>query len=223
MIRNLRRVGTFAALLWFAGACAEEDEAFSVVGGNCVPGASVTCACPEGGTGVQICNDEGSGFGQCQDCSTPASGGAAGGAGQECTLFPMCDGCQGCWETCICQSGDVPGCTKTCNVSGSGGGSGGGGSCTVADCPDPSLPVGQKCCSPANKCGFEISLLGPGCQEANQPGKADPKCPDITLAQFTLKGCCKPSGKCGALDSFLGLGCVDPAQFGQPPGPSCTP
>lgn len=34
----------------------------------CVPGAQSTCACPNGGEGIQVCNDDGSGLGDC-DCA----------------------------------------------------------------------------------------------------------------------------------------------------------
>lgn len=220
----LSRAGALAALAWLFVACAAEDEPFTVTGGACVPGAAVVCACPGGGQGVQVCNAEGSALGACENCEAVGSGGGAGAPA--CTLFPDCNGCQGCWQTCICQSGNLPGCKETCGVTGvggSGGGTGGGGSCTVAKCPDPGVPLGAKCCTTSNKCGFEISLLGPGCKEGNQPGKPDASCPGITFSGFTLEGCCKPNGKCGAQDTFLGLGCVDPADFGQPPGPSCTP
>lgn len=33
----------------------------------CVPGAQSSCACPNGGDGIQVCNDDGTGLGEC-DC-----------------------------------------------------------------------------------------------------------------------------------------------------------
>ncbi|HEX4512640.1 MAG TPA: hypothetical protein VH054_03865 [Polyangiaceae bacterium] len=39
---------------------------------NCVPGAQTQCACPGGGSGVQICSDDGSRFGVCSNCTMPA-------------------------------------------------------------------------------------------------------------------------------------------------------
>jgi hypothetical protein len=36
---------------------------------NCVPGAQTQCACPGGGTGVQICSDDGSRLGACSNCT----------------------------------------------------------------------------------------------------------------------------------------------------------
>lgn len=37
---------------------------------NCVPGAQVTCACPHGDAGVQVCDDDGRRFEPCQ-CAAP--------------------------------------------------------------------------------------------------------------------------------------------------------
>ena len=37
---------------------------------QCVPGVQVTCPCPGGRTGVQVCNPDGTGFAACQSCGT---------------------------------------------------------------------------------------------------------------------------------------------------------
>ncbi len=39
---------------------------------NCVPGAQTQCACPGGGSGIQICSDDGSRLGACSNCTMPA-------------------------------------------------------------------------------------------------------------------------------------------------------
>lgn len=39
-------------------------------GSACVPGAQVSCACPGGASGVQVCSDDGARLGACQ-CATP--------------------------------------------------------------------------------------------------------------------------------------------------------
>ncbi len=45
--------------------------------GLCIPGVQVTCGCPGGGQGAQVCKDDGSGFEACIGCAT-GSGGATG-------------------------------------------------------------------------------------------------------------------------------------------------
>jgi hypothetical protein len=93
------------------------------------------------------------------------------------------------------------------------------------------------CCpsGTTNTCGLDTSglaLLGLSfsetCQELNQPGPADPSCPDSdpitvegTVYTVTLEGCCRQeTGTCGYLvnDLFLGLvqlglGCVESEPF----------
>jgi hypothetical protein len=56
----------------------------------CVPGAQVACACPGGGTGVQVCNDEGSKLGPCTAC--PAGTDAGPDAGPTLTETEFCHG-----------------------------------------------------------------------------------------------------------------------------------
>jgi len=145
---------------------------------------------------------------------------------------------------------------------GSGGSAGTGGSaeasgpteCAGVACePGPLVPVLSvpvaTCCSAANKCGLDTSLLGqagitfdPACQERNQPGDANSACPEsppIEVASGIIiqpfQGCCRPEGKCGHLLNVadvtgagtleLKLGCVDTEgvlpEAGAPP--TCTP
>lgn len=197
-------LGTVVAGLCFAAGCSEEPDKIYLVGGECVPGAQVPCACSGGGQGAQVCNPLGTGFGAC-DCSGVGS----------CTVFPDCSGCSACYETCICHSsGDVTGCARRCanpaDGGGSGGSGGGGNTCVPADCPPaPIAQIGTPCCSPNDKCGLEVSFIGAGCIERDQPGTPDPDCPSQSFSGFNLAGCCRPDGKCGVRDTFIGLGCVD--------------
>jgi hypothetical protein len=182
----------------------------------CAPGELRGCRCDSGGRGIQECVGNGSRFGECVNC------------GASCTVFPNCGGCLDCFETCVCQSrGDVEGCQETC-VGQVSAGQVGGGSCTVETCPEPNLPVAQKCCTDQNQCGLSVELIGGGCIAGGQPGAQDSECPPVDLAAFglplTLNGCCRPNGMCGVLDTFIGFGCADPAAFGQAFEPvSCTP
>ncbi len=224
----------FAGLATVACLSGEDPGSFEFGGTSgdvaCAPGRVIACKCPASADGVQYCQDDGT-FGACQCESSPGSGGSGGSAGSPgsggsnsggiCTLFPNCDGCSDCFETCVCQtSGDVPSCQSQCGVGGGGAG-GGGGQCVPDQCPPAQVGNFATPCCAGNACGLSVSLLGPECIERDQPGSPDPDCPDQQLMGFPLQGCCKPNRQCGVLDSFLGLGCVDPAQFGAPPGPRC--
>ncbi len=67
--------------------------------------------------------DEGGGDG------TPSGAGGSSASNDGCTAAPDCGGCQQCFDSCVCTTGDVQGCVAACNTSGSGG-SGTGGSGT---------------------------------------------------------------------------------------------
>lgn len=49
-------------------------------GGACVPGQSIACACPNGDTGAQVCNDDGASYGP---CICEGDGGGDGGTGDD--------------------------------------------------------------------------------------------------------------------------------------------
>lgn len=49
-------------------------------GGACVPGQSIACACPNGDTGAQICNEDGASYGPCE-CTGGDDGGGGGDDG----------------------------------------------------------------------------------------------------------------------------------------------
>jgi|RhiMethySRZTD1v2_1073278.scaffolds.fasta_scaffold03141_11 hypothetical protein len=202
-----------------APACADDTEEYlTYTELNCNPGSEIACACPgDNGRGVAVCRSDGSGYGACERCTGPGT----------CTVFPNCTGCFSCLERCLCQSSeDDPGaCEDLCGAQEGTGGSGGtgGGSCEVASCPQPRLPLAQTCCTTDKNCGFVFQLLGPDCVEGNQAGVTDPSCPQVQLPgiPLALPGCCRDDGRCGAMDSFIGFGCVDPSQFGQPRGQRC--
>ena len=68
---------TAAMLALAASAAGCEDD------NPCTPAAQVACACPGRGEGVQVCLEDGSGFGPCEGCAASGGGGpgGAGGAG----------------------------------------------------------------------------------------------------------------------------------------------
>lgn len=84
--------------------------------------------------------------------------------------------------------------------------------CGGATCMAPAGSRLMPCCLPSGGCG-----LGAGgeCQEANQPGDVDARCPshEVAMAGLTLEGCCKPDNVCGVM-SVSGLGCVDRTKLG---------
>jgi len=47
-------------------------------GHTCTPGAQLSCACPGGTQGIQICKPDGSGLDACEGCATGSGGGDAG-------------------------------------------------------------------------------------------------------------------------------------------------
>ena len=47
-------------------ASGSASDSASDSGGACVPGMSVACACPDGGTGAQVCNPDGNSLGPCE-------------------------------------------------------------------------------------------------------------------------------------------------------------
>ncbi len=53
-----------------APSCSSHDE-------SCAPGQQVTCPCAGGGTGVQVCSADGSGYDACQACVTTPAGDAS--------------------------------------------------------------------------------------------------------------------------------------------------
>jgi hypothetical protein len=54
-------------------------------GGACVPGQSIACACPNGDTGAQVCNEDGASYGPCicEDDGGGDDGGTGGDGGTD--------------------------------------------------------------------------------------------------------------------------------------------
>src|SRR5688572_4166961 len=57
-----------------AGCSAGGETRSDTDGAGCMPGQQVSCACPGGGEGVQICEADGSAFGVCMGCDDASSG-----------------------------------------------------------------------------------------------------------------------------------------------------
>lgn len=68
----------FALFAGAAASCAGDEDARSDTdGAACAPGQQVSCACPGGVEGVQLCAADGSGFGVCMGCDEASSSGAS--------------------------------------------------------------------------------------------------------------------------------------------------
>lgn len=112
-MRGTSKVGTLLLALGIAGvgACAAEGSDPGGAGGAgantvCIPNEQVSCACPGGTQGVQVCLEDGSGFGEC-DCDGTGASGGGGPCGDD-----FCDEgdehCHSCPEDCgTCDPCDI--------------------------------------------------------------------------------------------------------------------
>jgi len=155
---------------------------------------------------------------------------------------PVC-ACGDCYSTCVCRLGAI-GSVALCNsmcFGGTGGttGTGGFAGAAGATCSEPDsgvtvlCPSAQvllpNCCTSSGACGVLIDVSGnasvpiaQGCQELNQPGNLDARCPDLgTLIGSPqigqgLPGCCRSDGLCGLNADAIGLGCLMSTRNGSP-------
>ncbi|HEY6478221.1 MAG TPA: hypothetical protein VI456_16700 [Polyangia bacterium] len=142
-----------------AGSTGGKAGAGGAGGGSaplCIPGASVSCACPNGATGAQICNASGSGYGTCS-CIGSGAAGAVGSAGVVGT-----DGGAGAGGSATAGSGGSSG-----GHAGAGGqGGAGGGSLPITPltgshtCTDFDSSSNCSSYSPSNNGNFNNSASG---------------------------------------------------------------
>lgn len=144
-------------------------------GGACIPGETQTCLCVGGVEGVQVCNDQGSGYDDCA-CVTSTSGGSSGS-----TTGPPATGT----TTSVADTGSSSEGSETTvadtGVLDTGPPPGGSyGPCNDDQCPDGEVCVGDPasgysiCAAPCNDpadCpepppGYQGSDL-PACQLAS--------------------------------------------------------
>lgn len=111
--RSSVRCRSVAFVVWFAwmsvvlGACAPDDSPRPMA---CIPGTTSACTCLGGGSGVQACNESGTGFGVCVCTGPMPDGGLDMGRPMVCT--------PGSTMTCSCPRGSAA--TTTCLPDGSG-------------------------------------------------------------------------------------------------------
>src|SRR5690348_1349021 len=67
----MRNVAFVAAIVLSSIGCGSTSRL-------CVPGMQITCSCPGGGSGVQVCNGAGTAYGDCTGCPASPSGGDMG-------------------------------------------------------------------------------------------------------------------------------------------------
>lgn len=124
-------------------ACGGDEGGADGDGGSgCTPNAQVACACPGGGSGVQVCNPDGLGFGPCM-CGD-GGGTDDGGSGESTTGEDDGDGdAEGTTAASPCGNGvedpgecdeeDAAYCPDDCESSDDTSGSGGGGDSTTGE------------------------------------------------------------------------------------------
>ena len=159
-----RRLALGGAALLIAGACGGDDSGSSTagveggscypnrtcntgltcasnlcvrVGGACTPGASAACACPNGSSGTQTCDANGTTLGPCQCEGSPTTGGAAGVAGS-----PITGGAGGIVNTGGAPQAGAGGTPPTGGAAGSGGAAGTGGAAPCSDTSTDRLNCG---------------------------------------------------------------------------------
>ena len=95
-MRRVGVVGLGVALLLALAGCDGETA--------CPPGQQVSCPCNPEGQGVQVCREDGSGFGACTGCTggDSGAGGAGGAAPMACASPNDCPGDDAVcgWRTC---------------------------------------------------------------------------------------------------------------------------
>jgi len=158
MNRKLVGVSFFCLGIFILQACSSEDRQ------TCEPGRQLECDCPGGVKGVQICLNDGSGWGECdcpceKDCT-----------GRDCGPDPVCG------ESCgNCDS------NQTCSAAGKC-------ECEFASCGETCCAQGQvcannACCTP--DCGVRECGLDPVCNSSCGECLPDEDC--------NINGQCVPS------------------------------
>lgn len=158
-------------------ACGTDEGDAELV---CQPGKTSECMCGPGSPGIQVCKDDGSGWGECEQCCTPDCAGkecgpdGCGGSCGECVAGFTCTG-----ETCV-EGGCVPECTGIeCGSDGCDG--------SCGDCPD-----GQTC--KEGKCKEDGPCV-PNCtgMECGDDGCSG-SCGDCQPDEECVAGTCKATG-----------------------------
>lgn len=193
-----------------AVACGTDDSDGEQV---CEPGKTSECMCGPNSPGIQVCRDDGSGWGECKQCCTPDC------ADKECGD----DGCKGLCG--VCQDYPNSYCTELglcdCAVDCGGkecGDDGCAGSCGTCDegeeCDDNQQCLLQPWTDPTSGLAWQVTPTGGEmdwdaaklhCQSLLLAGKGW-HLPSISELRTLIRGCSGtiPGGTCGVTDECLG-------------------
>lgn len=108
----------------------------------CVPGMQISCDCPGGAKGVQVCTDDGSRYGECTDCQSVGGSGGSGAVGGSAGSGGSVGGSAG------------AGAGGSGGVAGVGGSGGSGGSAGSAG-------TGGSGCTPITNLQFHMDPMAP--------------------------------------------------------------
>lgn len=147
----LGRAGCVVSMALAVVACAGGED---VGADHCVPGHQVSCACPNGGEGIQICEGEGT-FGECSGCAEnsgwPGRGGGSWGSGGSGWGGSSANGGSG----NAGGAGNASGTGNAGGASASGGVGGAGGSGNSGPCANHCTNGIQDCGEPHTDCGSD--------------------------------------------------------------------
>jgi hypothetical protein len=240
MMADMRFLGGLIASLLLVASCGDSGSR------PCVAGAQVSCGCPGGGAGVQICKDDGSGLGACMGCPTDDAAVPVdqampmdltvmdltvaapdllpcGHAGETCCTSSSCNSGLVCGGGTLCQACGASG--QPCCSGGvctQGGASCHGGTCTVCGAVD------DPCC-PGNTCNevFAYCTIDGFCRHCGAPNETC--CPASGCASGGccggIKGCVAVSAMCDVNMQVCSAGsCGGCGALGQPCclGTGCT-
>ncbi len=201
-----------AALLLVAFAC-ESDESAATV---CIPGTTISCACPKGLLGTQTCLPGGLGYGPCDYCDDSSGGAGTGGnqGGSSGTSTAGAGGGTG------GAGGSVGGAGGTGGSVG-GGGSGGAGGSVLFQCVDvktiePTIDFPGCDNLDQSKCLCEGCKADGICFNPSMKIADDCVCPDCAADPYCSDPkSCEQDGICNPY--FEGCACADCADH-----PSCS-
>lgn len=115
----------------FTMACSSSDSGGGSTTKACTPGETNACTCVAGGSGVQVCRDDGAGYGTCE-CATPTDSGPA-------DTGPVCSGISGTYS-----------CTRKRSTTSPG-------SCAPGYTFNPSMPV-RIAADPGEASGYKVEI-----------------------------------------------------------------
>lgn len=137
---------------------------------NCVPGHQTLCPCSGGAEGLQVCLEDGSGFGTCDCSGVPSCGDGSVGSNEACDDGNTSSG-DGCSSNCTVESGfDCSGQPSVCTGCGDG---------TCSD--DENCHTCDKDCGVCEPC-----LEAPSCDNAVVPKPNLPRVDALDIKKMSL-------------------------------------